>query len=74
MPTKYIAVMVFEDGETIEDDILCDTVEEALSRAEDMGADYATGMETLHLNDPIEYPDEDGDDYDIEIREIEVED
>lgn len=70
---KYRAVLIFENGERVEDDELCDTFAEAEERASEMRSDYHTGTEVLHASNPFENPEDDPEEeIEDEIEEVEV--
>ena len=74
--SKYRAELLFSDGEIMESDEVFDNYEDAEKDGDYLLETYLenapAGIETLHLSDPDEYPDEDIDDEmpEIVIREI----
>ena len=55
----YVPIIYFSDGESITEGFY-ETYEEAEQNSDidDINNNIATGAEVLHLNDPLEYPDE----------------
>lgn len=61
---------IYEDGfEEYEDEVF-ETKEEAQECMDTIISDYHTGMETLNLSNPGDYPYDEDDDIDYEIVEI----
>lgn len=56
MAYKY--TLYFSDGETLEGEDEYDTYDEAEQGACNAIGDYETGVETLHLSNPGDYPEE----------------
>ena len=54
----YKFILYFPDGETEESEDEYDTYDEAEQGACDWIGNYETGVETLHLSNPGDYPEE----------------
>lgn len=54
--SHYKAKVIFPDGSSYVDDIEFNTHEEARAHFGELENDYMTGVETLHLSNPGDYP------------------
>ena len=67
---KYRIIMIYPDGERVEEDELYDSYEEAESIALDNCGAFHVGGEILELSNPGDYPYDPDEEADYEIIEV----